>query len=68
MITVLSGGRYNSKNWLSLCEILENGLHSVCCNDCENCNYSFACREVSQAITFCAKNANIILAKEHGNG
>ena len=64
MITVLSGGRYKAKHWLNLCEILEQGLHSVCRNDCENCDYNFACREVSQAITFCAKNANIKLAKE----
>lgn len=62
MIRVFSGGRYTSKNWLSLCEILENGLHSVCNQNCENCKYTFACREVSQAITYCAKNANIKLA------
>ena len=63
MIRVFSGGRYTSKNWLSLCEILENGLHSVCCQNCDNCKYTFACREVSQAITYCAKNANVKLAR-----
>lgn len=63
MIRVFSGGRYKPHHWLDLCEILEQGLHSVCCNNCDNCKYNFACREVSQAITFCAKNANVTLAK-----
>ena len=62
MIRVFSGGRYNSSHWLSLCEILEQGLHSICCNNCDICKYNFACREVSQAITYCAKNANVKLS------
>lgn len=64
MIRVFSGGRYTLNHWLQLCEILENGLHDVCCNNCDNCKYTFACREVSQAITFCAKNSNVMLAKK----
>lgn len=63
MIRVFSGGRYTAQNWLALSEILENGLHDVCCQNCDICKYNFACHEVSQAITFCAKNANIKLAK-----
>lgn len=63
MIRVFTGGRYTAQSWLALCEILEQGLHDVCPRDCDNCKYSFACREVSQAITFCAKNANIKLSK-----
>lgn len=65
MITVLSGGRYTAKNWLALSEILANGLNDVCRNDCEKCSYTFACREVSQAITFCCKNANKKLAERN---
>lgn len=63
MIRVFSGGRYTLNHWLQLCEILEHGLHDVCCNNCDNCKYTFACREVSQAITYCSKNANGVLAK-----
>lgn len=62
MIRVFSGGRYTLNHWLQLCEILELGLHDVCHNNCDTCKYTFACREVSQAITFCAKNANIKIA------
>lgn len=65
MIRIFSGGRYTAKHWLSLCEILENGLHDICHNNCDKCQYTFACREVSQAITFCCKNANKKLAERN---
>lgn len=64
MIRVFSGGRYTSSHWSQLCEILEEGLHDVCCNDCDTCQYTFACREVSQAITFCSNNVNKQLASQ----
>lgn len=64
MIRVFSGGRYTLSHWSQLCEILENGLYSVCCYNCDNCKYTFACREVWQAITFCAKNCDVMLAKK----
>lgn len=65
MIRVFSGGRYKPQHWMALCEIFEQGLHDVCRNDCDKCNYSFACREVSQAITFCANQSNKALANKH---
>lgn len=62
MIRVFSGGRYTLNRWLQLCEILQNGLNDVCCNDCDVCKYTFACREVSQAITYCSNQLNKTLA------
>lgn len=58
MIRVFSGGRYSFNDWNSLADILRNGLYSICDNNCDNCKYSFACREVSQAITYCDNKSN----------
>lgn len=68
MIRVFSGGRYSMKNWNALIEIFENGLHDVCCNNCDACQYTFACREVSQAITYCSNQLNKTLVKGGKNG
>ena len=70
MIRVFSGGRYSLRDWEGLALILKEGLNSICWQDCNSCPYSFACREVSQAITFCDKRANQLLAnnRSESNG
>lgn len=62
MIRVFSGGRYSFRDWATLAEILRQGLQDVCNSHCEQCPYSFACREISQAITYCDKQGNKMLA------
>lgn len=62
MLRVFTGGRYSLKEWEGLSLILREGLQSICCKDCDTCPYNFCCREVSQAVTFCDKKANELLA------
>lgn len=64
MIRVFSGGRYSLKEWQCLSTILREGLSAVCEKDCDSCVYNYCCREVSQAVTYCDKKANELLAKK----
>ena len=66
MIRVFSGGRYTLNDWAGLAEIFREGLQDVCTKDCDSCNYFFACREVSQAVTYCDRKANELLSKKGG--
>jgi hypothetical protein len=64
MIRVFTGNRTTFKDWETIAEVFREGLRSVCENDCDRCAYNYACKEISQAITYCDKQANKKLAKE----